>query len=190
MRFTDDERRAVAARLREKHEERASQLLIGPQYAEMRALGCLRDLESCVPDGESLFAVLADLVEPGEVTGSTSDGYHTFDELYDHKAKLFSVVVAAFRGRAWKSRLHSDGTMYDGMFVVGIDTPWGQATYHCDVEPYWGMFDCAELPKAPGWDGHTPRQAIGRIARLSELAEPSCDRGALPELAARWKEDS
>lgn len=34
-------------------------------------------------------------------SGSTSDGYHTFDELYHHRAVLFSVIVAMFRGRSY-----------------------------------------------------------------------------------------
>lgn len=122
---------------------------------------------------------LADLIEPEKITGETSDGYHTFDELYDHRAKLFSVIVRDHRELAWKSRLHHDGTMYDGMFIVGIETPGGQATYHYDVDPYWGLFDCEELDRAPEWDGHTPQQAIDRIAAL----EPSCDRGALLALS-------
>ena len=56
--------------------------------------------------------------------------------------------------------------MYDGMFIVGIDTPEGQATYHYDVDPYWSMFKCRELDRAPEWDGHTPDDAIARIATL------------------------
>lgn len=101
------------------------------------------------------------------VCGSTSDGYHTFDELYDHRAKLFSVIVHDRRERCWKSMRHHDGTMYDGMFIVGIDTPDGQASYHYDVDPYWSLFDCRILDCAPEWDGHTPAQAIERIARLA-----------------------
>lgn len=115
---------------------------------------------------------LADLIEPEPINGATSDGYHTFNELYDHRAKLFSVVVAAFSNIAWKSKRHSDGSMYEGMFIVGIDTPHGQATYHYEIEPYWELFRCAELPKAPEFDGHTPTQAIDRIASLAELIEP------------------
>lgn len=122
---------------------------------------------------------LADLIEPEVITGDTSDGYHTFDELYDHRARLFSVIVRDRRELAWKSMLHHDGTMYDGMFIVGIETPDGQATYHYDVDPYWGIFDCEVLDRAPEWDGHTPRQAIDRIAALG----PSCDRDALLALA-------
>lgn len=103
------------------------------------------------------------------ITGETSDGYHTFNELYHHRAVLFSVIVKAFSERAWKARQHHDGTMYEGMFIVGIDTPYGQASYHYDIEPYWNMFACRELERAPEWDGHTSAQAIERIGRLEPV---------------------
>lgn len=108
------------------------------------------------------------------ITGETSDGYHTFNELYHHRAVLFSVIVANYKDRAWKSVRHHDGTMYDGMFIVGIDTPDGQATYHYDIDPYWDMFKCRVLDNAPEWDGHTPAQAIERIGKLKaqEPVEP------------------
>ena len=70
-----------------------------------------------------------------QITGETSDGYHTFNELYHHRAVLFSVIVSNYRAAAWKSKLHHDGTMYDGMFIVGIGTPYGQASYHYDIDP-------------------------------------------------------
>jgi hypothetical protein len=100
------------------------------------------------------------------ITGETSDGYHTFNELYHHRAVLFSVVCNDRPNMAWKSKKHYDGTMYDGMFIVGIETPNGQATYHYDIDPYWAMFRVPELPSAPEWDGHTPAQAIERIGNL------------------------
>ena len=103
------------------------------------------------------------------ITGETSDGYHTFNELYHHRAVLFSVIVKVCPDHAWKSRKHHDGTMYDGMFIVGIETPDGQATYHYDIEPYWDMFQCKELEYAPEWDGHTPAQAIARIGKLEPV---------------------
>ena len=56
--------------------------------------------------------------------------------------------------------------MFDGMFIVGIKTPYGQATYHYDIDPYWDMFDVFEYDRAPEWDGHTPDMAIERIGRL------------------------
>lgn len=98
--------------------------------------------------------------------GDVSDGYHTFNELYHHRAVLFSVICSCFPFLAWKSKLHHDGSMYDNMFIVGIYTPEGPATYHYNIDPYWDMFDVEELPKAPEWDGHSPSEAIERIHSL------------------------
>lgn len=115
-----------------------------------------------------LNAPTADVVEiPEGGIGDLSDGYHTFNELYHHRAILFSVICNSMPDKAWKSKLHDTGDMFDGMFIVGIETPEGQATYHYDIEPYWDMFNVKELEKAPKWDGHTPQVAIERIARLS-----------------------
>lgn len=174
---TDDERREVARRLREAASYYESMGRDVDFYPVESALGLK-------PVGETAYAPgsvrsLADLIEPEPITGDTSDGYHTFDELYDHRAKLFSVIVRCFKDRAWKSKLHHDGTMYEGMFIVGVETPQGQATYHYDIDPYWDLFDCKELARAPEWDGHTPEQAISRIVSL----RPTCDRDALLALA-------
>lgn len=116
-----------------------------------------------------LWDIILDRIAKSEiVSGDTSDGYHTFNELYHHRAVLFSVVCAKFPQLAWKSKRHFDGDMYDGMFIVGINTPAGPATYHYDLDPYWDMFRVKELENAPCWDGHTPAEAIERIASLVE----------------------
>lgn len=101
---------------------------------------------------------------------SQSDGYHTFNELYHHRAILFSSLCNLMPDKAWKSKRHDDGTMYDGMFIVGLDTPYGQATYHYDVEPYWELFNVKELDRAPAFDGHDHYDALDRIYS-STLAE-------------------
>lgn len=100
--------------------------------------------------------------------GSVSDGYHTFDELYHHRAILFSVICNLHPELAWKSKQHDDPNfpMYDGMFICGIETPMGQATYHYDIDPYWEIFNVKELERAPKYDGHTPEDAINRIKSL------------------------
>lgn len=104
-----------------------------------------------------------------EEYGKVSDGYHTFDELYHHRAILFAVICNNNPELAWKSKLHDTGDMYEGMFIVGIDTPKGQATYHYDIEPYWDIFNVKELDHAPKWDGHTSDDAIMRIASLADI---------------------
>jgi hypothetical protein len=105
---------------------------------------------------------------PDKDIGKVSDGYHTFDELYDHRAKLFSVIVNTYDYLSWKSRKHSDGTMFDPdpvdgeYFIVGIETPNGHATYHYTMK-YWDLFQCPEIHYAPEYDGHTSNDAIERV---------------------------
>ena len=106
------------------------------------------------------------IVPPETGIGDVSDGYHTFNELYHHRAVLFNVICNTFKDKAWKSKKHDTGDMFDGMFIVGIETPQGQATYHYDINPYWDMFKVKELPNAPKWDGHTPEESIRRISML------------------------
>lgn len=105
------------------------------------------------------------LTIPSGGIGEVSDGYHTFNELYHHRAVLFSVICNQNKEKAWKSKSHDDGTMYANMFIVGIDTPEGQYSYHYDVNPYWAMFDVKTLDNAPKWDGHKPDD----ITRLVSL---------------------
>ena len=94
------------------------------------------------------------------INGNSSDGYHTFNELYYHRTVLFSIICKLNLDLAWKSKLHNDGTMFDNMFIVGINTPDGQYTYHCEME-YWWLFDgIKELEKAPPFDGHKPQDII------------------------------
>ena len=103
--------------------------------------------------------------------GSLSDGYHTFNELYHHRAMLFAALcLTTFKNFAWKSLLHNDPKepMYNGMFIVGIDTPFGQASYHYDIDPYWAIFKVKELDRAPKFDGHTPAEAIDRIFKYAK----------------------
>lgn len=113
------------------------------------------------------YIVSADYRKLPENIGDFSDGYHTFNELYHHRAVLFSVICNMFPEKAWKSKLHDTGDMFDGMFIVGIETHQGQATYHYDIEPYWDMFNVKELERAPKWDGHSASEAIRRIGTLS-----------------------
>lgn len=61
---TSDERREVAARLREKHRERNAPGMFEVQDVYMQRSDYLQDLVDCLPDGDSAFTVLADLIDP------------------------------------------------------------------------------------------------------------------------------
>jgi hypothetical protein len=110
-----------------------------------------------------------------KVTGETSDGYHTFNELYEHRDALFIALCAMlsevngfglYEALPWRSKLHSDGTMFDGWFIMGIRRePGHQISYHLPIA-YWERTRfCLELDRAPPFDGHTSADVIQRLLR-------------------------
>ena len=57
-------REEVAKKLRAKYKERTMPGFFEPQDVYFYTLNYLKDLEKCLPDGESAFTVLADLIDP------------------------------------------------------------------------------------------------------------------------------
>lgn len=101
--------------------------------------------------------------------GEVSDGFHTFNGLYEQRMILFAALVKAYKDKAWKSYRHANGEYCfgGGWFIVGIDTPEGSYTYHYENK-YWDMFDCMELPKGKPWDGHNETDAKTRLMSLKK----------------------
>lgn len=104
--------------------------------------------------------------------GDISDGYHTFDELYQHRCILY-IALAKIVNRTtiatevWRSKKHSDGTFWEGWFLLGINTKEGQQmTYHLPM----GLWDETSFARdrdmAPYFDGHTPSDVLDRIIKL------------------------
>lgn len=105
--------------------------------------------------------------------GETSDGYHTFDELYDHRVTLFIALCAALasrlaHGAIWRSKLHSDGSAFDGWFVMGLGVAAGeQVTYHLPLARWSETDDIAvNRDRAPEFDGHTSVDVLVRLRQL------------------------
>lgn len=103
-----------------------------------------------------------------------SDGYHTFGELYSHRTALLAALVKTLPSKiTWKSKKHSDGTMFDDMFIVGIDLLEGTISYHIHMneengDSNWDLFQCKELDKAPVWDGwYTPNDVVERLRKFA-----------------------
>ena len=106
----------------------------------------------------------------------TCDGYHTYDELYDHRITLYIALCRqrharrtddAPYGNVWRSKLHSDGRAWVGWFILGIAKSKGaQITYHLPIDR-WEKTEFAEtLSRAPEWDGHTPEDVLKRLESL------------------------
>jgi hypothetical protein len=133
--------------------------------AEVQENGIIRDSNGYLIGRLTDSVDFKKLADDNSEMGQISDGYHTFDELYFHRMILFSILCKVYKDKAWKSKQHSDGTMFDNYFIVGIETPQGNYTYHYHME-YWDHFSgVKELPNAPEWDGHQPKD----ITRLLSL---------------------
>lgn len=104
------------------------------------------------------------MIEVLDDKGNISDGSHTFTELYYHRMILFSILCNNNPEKSWKSWEHSDGTMFEDYFIVGIATKEGQYTYHYHRDA-WEDFKVKEIPNAPEWDGHEAKD-IGRLLNL------------------------
>lgn len=104
--------------------------------------------------------------------GEVSDGYHTFNSLYNQRLCLWAALVKAYKDKAWKTRCHHDGEPCFGgdWFLVGITTPAGDYTYHYELKD-WNLFDCKVLDKAPEFDGHTDKD-VTRVLTLQPDSYP------------------
>lgn len=85
-----------------------------------------------------------------------ADDYHTMSELYFHRMLLFVTTLKLAKEKGYelyRSKLHHDGSMFEGYFIVGVFTPEGQYAYHYNLK-YWNYFNFVdEWDRGPEWDG-------------------------------------
>ena len=124
-----------------------------------------------------------------KITGETSDGYHTFNELYEFR-KMYNAALFNEWGRQtsvnprWasednqpatlpkfnvhKSWRHHDGELCfgGGWFIVVAVLPTGQISNHYKAED-WELFQIPSYNKALfEFDGHTPQDVLERLRSL------------------------
>ena len=103
--------------------------------------------------------------------GDFSDGYHTFNELYDYRkaynAAFFNELAKQGLYDVHKSKLHSDGEIpFDdaNWFIVMAELPTGQISNHYEIKD-WELFDIPEKNRANVYDGHTPQDVYERLVK-------------------------
>ena len=101
-------------------------------------------------------------------SGEASDGYHTFNELYDFRREYNAALVNSGVWKAHKSYRHHDGELCfgGGWFIVMIETPFGQISNHYENK-YWDEFHCEEKEFADEWDGHDGKDVIARLMKCN-----------------------
>lgn len=105
----------------------------------------------------------------GDEKRAISDGYHTFEELYEfrmlYNAALFNEWAAQGKYKVHKSVRHHDGEKCfgGGWFIVVAELPTGMISNHYKLEN-WAFFDVPEVDKSfIPFDGHTPRDVVERL---------------------------
>ena len=96
-----------------------------------------------------------------------SDGYHTFEELYDfrklYNAGMFNNLPKDIK--VIKSKKHSDGELCfgGGWFIVIAELPTGQISNHYELKD-WDLFKVtAEDIPSIEFDGHTASDVMERL---------------------------
>lgn len=103
-------------------------------------------------------------------TSQVSDGYHTFDELYNHRNLLFIAAMKTYPQLSWRARFHHDGTGEAGWWIGGMHLPTGDISYHLP-DRFWQLLDAVTIEtreRAPKWDGHTASEVLDRLRRWIE----------------------
>ncbi len=106
-----------------------------------------------------------------------SDGYHTFNELYEYRMLYnagFFNELARREGNPFdvhKSIKHHDGEecFGGGWFIVMANLPTGQISNHYPIQD-WDMFALVPSKEvANEWDGHSPQEAAKRLREFLDL---------------------
>lgn len=121
---------------------------------------------------EDLFITGAEWADKNPViTEDTSDGYHTFKELYEYRklynAAFFNELAKKKVNNPYnvhKSKRHNDGEKCfgGGWFIVMANLPTGQISNHYEMKD-WDLFKIQEKEVADKWDGHTPKEVAKRL---------------------------
>ncbi len=144
-----------------------------PADKELEVCGCLYGWAMEAID-KAYKAGGADDKERNKVTGETSDGYHTFNELYEfrkiYNAVLFNEWYRLDKYQIHKSKKHFDGEecFGGGWFIVMATLPTGQISNHYELKD-WDLFRCVARDKADKWDGHTAQDVCERLKAIKNI---------------------
>jgi hypothetical protein len=111
-----------------------------------------------------------DVQQSGGDKESISDGFHTFDELYEHRNTLFMALCKAMQLQnkpVWRTQYYSNGTHIEGWFLLGINKDQGrQITYHLPMSKWDDCSFARVMERAPEFDGHISADVVERISKL------------------------
>ncbi len=97
--------------------------------------------------------------------GDISDGYHTFNEIYQHRKLLYVLLCLAHA----KQCVWADHKEWDSIVLVW-NSDAGQVSYHVSYDMK-ELFE-GKIKEVPfgehGWDGHTSGVVVDRLLKLAK----------------------
>lgn len=98
--------------------------------------------------------------------GNISDGYHTLDELYEHRCLLFIALCNLLPDICHKTRKNFDGDEWAGWFILVLHHPIaGQISYHIP-DKYWYSCGVKQVDRNYTYDGHTSSDVLDRLKQF------------------------
>lgn len=98
--------------------------------------------------------------------GGISDGYHTFDELYEHRVLLFIALCNLMPDNCHKTRKNFKREEWEGWFILVLHHPIaGQISYHIPNK-YWDGVRCKEVEWNHTFDGHNSNDVLERLKKF------------------------
>lgn len=96
-----------------------------------------------------------------------TDGYHSFDELYDHRCILFITLMKQMPDKAFWTYKNKEEETWDGWIICAIETKHGQISYHVPVK-YIGLLKdyIQEKECNDTYDEHTSVDVLERLKRI------------------------
>lgn len=93
------------------------------------------------------------------VNNDISDGYHTFNELYDHRCLLFiNLCLMQPNKCAYKTDEH-----FGDWFCLYLELPKGQISYHIPSKFQNLVSGKIKNDQNYVWDGHTSNDVLMRL---------------------------
>ena len=100
-------------------------------------------------------------IEVDDLT-KVSDGYHTIEELYEHRNLLYLLYVISQIGN-YDDIYYKEDENTPGWFILYIEITEGQISYHLPNKYLRIVKGHKGIRNAPGdykWDGHTSKDVL------------------------------
>lgn len=130
-----------------------------------------KSVEVNIDDPEEMLEAANRLASSLELKGQVSDGYHTFEELYEHRYALFIALANTLfthnLADVYIAEANADGTTWDESFLCVVNAPNGQISYHLpnrlrkELSEDMPVFETDDQ-----YDGHTSQDVIERLLKL------------------------